>query len=44
MLVIDNGHVTYSHNALCALLESGAGVVICGRDHLPAGMLITFFS
>lgn len=40
VLVVDNREVTYSHHALHCLLESGAVVVICGRDHLPAGMLI----
>ena len=40
ILVVDNGHVTYSHHALYSLVESGAVLVICGRNHLPVGMLL----
>ena len=40
ILVVDNGQVTYSHHALYTLLSNGAAVVVCGRDHLPAGILI----
>jgi CRISPR-associated protein Cas1 len=39
-LVVDNANVTYSHHALCELLASGAGLVVCGRNHLPAGLLL----
>ncbi len=42
MLLVDNAHVTYSHHALCELLSNAAVVVFCGRDHLPAGMLVPF--
>ena len=40
VLVVDQPRTTYSHGALQALLRYGAAVVICGRDHLPAGMLL----
>ncbi len=40
MVVIDEPQTTYSHAALNALVESGAAVVVCGRDHLPSGVLL----
>lgn len=40
VLVIDEPGTTVSHGALGALMQSGAVVVICGRDHLPAGLLL----
>lgn len=40
MVVADHPGTTYSHAALSALIESGATVVICGRNHLPQGILI----
>ena len=40
MLVVDNPQVTYSHPALCQLLANAAGVVVCGRNHLPVGLLL----
>jgi CRISPR-associated protein Cas1 len=39
-LVVDNPGVNYSHHALCELLSNGAAVVLCGRNHLPAGLLL----
>lgn len=44
LLVVDERDTMYSHNALTALLDSGAAVVLCGRDHLPAGVLLPFGS
>ncbi len=40
LLVVDNMQTTYSHASLAALMECGAAVVICGGDHLPAGVLL----
>ncbi len=40
MVVVDHPQATYSHAALASLVEADAVVVICGRDHLPQGLLI----
>lgn len=40
MVVVDHPQTTYTHGALSTLLESDAAVVICGRDHLPQGLLL----
>lgn len=40
VVLIDEPGTTLSHAALVALVECGAAVVICGRDHLPVGMLL----
>ena len=40
MLVVDNPHTTFSQTALVRLIENGAAVVVCGRNHLPAGLLL----
>jgi len=40
VLVIDERATTYTHGLLARLLEFGAVVVICGRDHHPAGLLL----
>lgn len=40
VLVVDNAQVRYAHNALCELAEAGAVVAICGRNHLPAALLM----
>lgn len=40
LLVVDNAGVTYSHHAVCELLANGAAVLMCGRNHLPAGLLL----
>jgi CRISPR-associated protein Cas1 len=42
MVVVDHPRTTYSHAALTSLVESAATVVICGRDHLPQGILLPF--
>lgn len=39
-VVVEHPQTTYSHSALTALVERDAVLVICGRDHLPAGLLI----
>ena len=40
VVLIEHAGTTYSHAALDRLLHHGAAVVICGHDHLPAGMLL----
>lgn len=40
LLIVDHPQVSYSHHALARLVEFGAGVVVCGSDHLPAGLLL----
>ncbi|MFI4859346.1 MAG: type II CRISPR-associated endonuclease Cas1 [Phycisphaerales bacterium JB063] len=40
IVVVDHAQVIYSHGALQTLLDNGACVVICGRDHQPAGLLL----
>lgn len=39
-VVVDHPQVTYSHAALTSLVECDAVLVVCGRNHLPAGLLI----
>lgn len=40
VLLVDQPAVTYSHAALTTLLDHEAAVILCGRDHLPAGLLL----
>jgi CRISPR-associated protein Cas1 len=40
VVLVDHPQTTYSHAALMELAASDAAVVICGRDHLPAAMLL----
>lgn len=40
VLLSEHRGTTYGHAALERLLFHGAVVVICGRDHLPAGLLL----
>ncbi|HTQ40447.1 MAG TPA: type II CRISPR-associated endonuclease Cas1 [Pirellulales bacterium] len=40
VLLVDQPQVTYSHAALARLMEFDAAVVVCGRNHLPAGILL----
>lgn len=40
VLLVDHPAVTYSHGALTTLLEHDAAVVLCGRNHLPIGLLL----
>lgn len=39
LLVVDNPTASYSHLGVVRLLENGAAVILCGEDHLPAGVL-----
>lgn len=40
VVLVDHPQTTYTHHALATLAESNAVVVICGRDHLPAAVLL----
>jgi CRISP-associated protein Cas1 len=40
VLVVDQPQTTYSHAALTGLIDSDAVLVVCGRNHLPAGILL----
>ena len=40
VVLIDHPAVTYTHAALTRLLFHGAVVIPCGKDHLPAGILL----
>jgi len=42
LVLVDQPATTYSHAALTTLLEHDAAVVVCGRNHLPAGLLLPF--
>lgn len=39
-VAVDHPQTTYTHAALATLLETGAVLLLCGRDHLPAGLLL----
>lgn len=40
VVLVDHPQTTYTHGALAKLAESDAALVICGRDHLPAAILL----
>ncbi len=40
LLAVDHPQVTFTQGAFQALLAQGAAVMFCGRDHLPAGLLL----
>lgn len=40
VVLVDQQQTTYSHAALAKLAESNAALVVCGRDHLPAAILL----
>lgn len=42
LLMLDAPNSSISHGALSQLLENNASLVVCGRNHLPAGILIPF--
>ena len=39
-MLVDNPSTTYTHAALAQLAAADAAVVICGRDHLPAAIVL----
>ena len=44
VLMVDSRETTYSHWALAELADHGAAVVVCGRDHHPAGLYLPISS
>lgn len=40
MVLVDHAGTTYTHAALARLADVDATVVVCGRDHLPTGILL----
>lgn len=40
VLVVDHPQTIYTHSVFTTLLEEGAAVVLCGPNHLPAGLLL----
>ena len=40
VVVVDDVRATYTQAVFIALLEAGATVLVTGRDHLPAGMML----
>lgn len=40
VVCIDHPGVSYTHQAMAMLMRFGAAVVVCGPDHLPAGLLL----
>jgi CRISPR-associated protein Cas1 len=40
VVLIEHPQTTYSHHALTALTAHGATIVVCGRDHLPAAIVL----
>lgn len=44
VIMADSRGTTYSHSALAHLAEHGAALVVCGRDHHPAGMFLPISS
>jgi CRISPR-associated protein Cas1 len=42
VLVVDHPQTSYTHSVFTTLMEEGAAVVLCGSNHLPAGMLLPF--
>ena len=40
LVLIDHPQVTMTHRALTTLMEFGAAVMVCGKNHLPCGLLV----
>lgn len=40
VVAVDHPQTTYTHAALAELMRHDAVVVLCGRDHLPCGILL----
>ena len=44
LLLLDAPNSTVSHGALAELLENNATMIVCGKNHLPSGMLLPLSS
>ena len=42
LLIVENHFTTFTQAVFTRLLDSGAAVVLCGPNHLPAGMFLPF--
>ena len=42
VVIVDDARATYTQSVFLSLLEAGATVLVTGRDHLPAGMMLPF--
>jgi CRISPR-associated protein Cas1 len=40
MLLVDEQRTSYTHSAMTGLMEAGACVILCDRQHLPCGVLL----
>lgn len=40
LLIVDEWGTTYTHAAVAELLEHDAAFIVCGKNHLPAGLLL----
>ncbi len=40
VVIVDDIRATYTQSVFLSLLEAGATVMVTGRDHLPAGMML----
>ncbi len=40
VVIVDDIRATYTQSVFLSLLEAGATVLVTGRDHLPAGMML----
>ena len=40
LVIVDHPATTYSHVALRSLVDANAALVVCGQNHLPAGLLL----
>ncbi len=40
VVIVDHPAVTYTHSVFTELMEAGAAVVLCSRDHHPAGVFL----
>jgi CRISPR-associated protein Cas1 len=40
VVIVDDGRATYTQAVFLELLSAGATVMVTGRDHLPAGMML----
>lgn len=44
VVIVDHDGCTYTHRALSALADSGAVLVVCSRQHMPAAAMLPFSS
>ncbi|MDR2880320.1 MAG: hypothetical protein LBV29_00230, partial [Azoarcus sp.] len=40
VVIVDDARASYTQAVFLELLEAGATVMVTGRDHLPAGMML----